>query len=81
MPDLFAENWLGLAGPAYLPAAITARLHEATNAAIATAIVRQRLDEHGVTPAAKTQVEFAAFVAQEVGTIGGMVRALGITAQ
>lgn len=81
MPALIAANWLGLSGPANLPAAIATRLHEATNAAIATPLVRQRLDEHGVTPAATTQPEFAAFVARDVATIGGMVRALGITAQ
>lgn len=81
MPELLAENWLGLSGPANMPPAIVARLHDATAAAVATPTVRQRLDEHGVTPGTMTQPEFAAFVGGEVQTIGGMVRALGITAQ
>jgi len=80
MPELLAENWLGVAGPAGVPAPVVAALHDATNDAIASAAVRQRLDEHGVTPAGKTQPEFAAFVAEQVREIGGMVRALGITA-
>lgn len=81
MPDLLAENWLGLSGPAGLPAAIVARLHAETTAAMALPAMRARLDEHGVTPAGKTQAGFAALVAEDVRVIGGAVRAMGITAQ
>jgi tripartite-type tricarboxylate transporter receptor subunit TctC len=80
-PELVAENWLGLSGPAGLPPAIIARLYAETMAALEMPQVRQRLDEHGIAPEGKTQAEFAAMVAQDVRVIGGAVRAMGITAQ
>jgi tripartite-type tricarboxylate transporter receptor subunit TctC len=79
-PGLLAENWLGLAGPAGLPPAVATRLHEEVVAALAAPIVRQRLDEHGIATRAMSQAEFAAFVADQVRSVGGAVRALGITA-
>ncbi|WP_198375910.1 Bug family tripartite tricarboxylate transporter substrate binding protein [Neoroseomonas rubea] len=81
LPGLLVENWLGLSGPAGLPAPIVARLHEETLAAMATPEMRRRLDEHGIRHRAMSQPEFAAFVAQDVQEIGGLVRSLGISAQ
>lgn len=81
LPDLVVENWLGLSGPARLPAPIVERLHAETLAAMQTAAVRQRLDEHGIRHQPMSQAEFAAFVVKDVGEVGGFVRALGITAQ
>ncbi len=80
-PGLLAENWLGLAGPARMPAAVVARLHEEVKAAVALPIVQQRMAEHGIAIRPMTQPEFAAFVAEEVKTVGGAVKAPGITAQ
>ncbi|WP_439551150.1 Bug family tripartite tricarboxylate transporter substrate binding protein [Falsiroseomonas sp.] len=79
-PGLLAENWLGLAGPRGLPPAITQRLHTETMAALASPQVRARIDEHGIAMRAMTPPEFTAFVAEEVRTVGGAVRALGLTA-
>lgn len=81
LPGLLVENWLGLSGPAGLPAPIVARLHEETLAAMATPEMRRRLGEHGIRHRAMSQPEFAAFVAQDVQEIGGLVRSLGISAQ
>jgi tripartite-type tricarboxylate transporter receptor subunit TctC len=81
LPDLLVENWLGLSGPAGLPAPVAERLHAETLAAMATPEMRRRLDEHGIRHRAMTQAEFRAFVAEDVRSIGGLVRALGITAQ
>jgi tripartite-type tricarboxylate transporter receptor subunit TctC len=80
-PGLLAENWLGLAGPRGLPQAITQRLHAETVAALASPAVRARIDEHGIAMRAMTQPDFTAFVAEEVRTVGGAVKALGLTAQ
>jgi tripartite-type tricarboxylate transporter receptor subunit TctC len=80
-PGLFAENWLGLSAPAGLPAAIAERLHAEATAALALPNVRQRWDELGIAVRPMTQAEFTGFVAEEVRTVGGAVRALGITAQ
>lgn len=79
-PGLEAENWLGLSAPAGLPAAITARLHAETVAVLDTALMRQRLAEHGIALRPMSQPEFQVFVAEQVRVVGGAVRALGITA-
>jgi tripartite-type tricarboxylate transporter receptor subunit TctC len=81
LPELLVENWLGLSGPAGLPAPVVERLHAETLAALATPEFRRRLDEHGIRHRPMTQPAFGAFVAEDVRMIGGLVRALGITAQ
>jgi tripartite-type tricarboxylate transporter receptor subunit TctC len=80
-PDLLAENWLGLAAPAGLPAPILARLHAETLAALDTPLMRARILEHGIATRPMTQPDFLAFVREEVRVVGGAVRALGLTAQ
>jgi tripartite-type tricarboxylate transporter receptor subunit TctC len=80
-PGLLAENWLGLSGPAGLPAPIVARLHAETVATLGLPHVRTRWDELGIAVRPMTQPEFTLYVAEEVRTVGGAVRALGITAQ
>ena len=80
-PDLLAENWLGLAGPAGLPAPIVAALHAATMAALDSPLMRSRILEHGIAMRPMTQPEFVAYVAGEVRVVGGAVKALGLTAQ
>ena len=78
LPDLLAQNWLGLSGPAGLPPAVVARLHEEVTAALQTQAMRDRLPTLGIVPGTMTQPEFTAFVARDVETVGGMVKAMGI---
>lgn len=78
LPGLLAANWLGLSGPAGLPPAVTARLHAEIAAAGQTRMVQDRMAGVGITPGERTQAEFAGFVAEQVATVGGMVRAMGI---
>lgn len=80
-PGLLATNWMGLSGPAGLPAPVVARLAAEVSHALSLAEFRARLDEHAVTPTAMTQPEFAGFVARDVAQIGGAVRAMGIRAE
>jgi tripartite-type tricarboxylate transporter receptor subunit TctC len=80
-PDLLAENWLGLAGPAGLPAPIVAALHAETMAALDSPLMRSRILEHGIAMRPMTQPQFASYVAEEVRVVGGAVKALGLTAQ
>ncbi|MDB5415115.1 MAG: Tripartite-type tricarboxylate transporter, receptor component TctC [Rubritepida sp.] len=80
-PQLVADNWVGISGPAGLPPAVVARLNTATLAGLQTVGVRSRLDEHSITGQALGPVEFTAFVTRDVAEIGGAIRALGITAQ
>lgn len=79
-PELIALNWLGLSGPANMPAPVVARLHAETMAAMESAQMQARLAEHAVAVQRMTQPEFAAFVANDVRVMGGAVRAMGIQA-
>jgi tripartite-type tricarboxylate transporter receptor subunit TctC len=78
LPGLVAVNWLGLSAPAGLPPAITARLHAEVTAVLDTAAFQDRLATVGIVPGEMTQPDFAAFVAQQVNTMGATVRAMGI---
>jgi len=80
-PTLVALNWVGISGPANLPAAVVQRLAAETMAGLQTPIVRMRLAEHAITPMPLGPAEFTAFVQKDVAEIGGMIRALGITAR
>jgi tripartite-type tricarboxylate transporter receptor subunit TctC len=79
-PDLLAENWVGISGPAGLPAEVVSKLHAATLAALDSPNVKARLMDHAITGTPLGPQEFAAFVARDTQGIGGMIRALGITA-
>ena len=78
LPGLVALNWMGLSGLAGLPPAVVARLHAEVAAALETRMMQDRLASVGILPAAMSQPAFAAFVAEQVGTMGATVRAMGI---
>jgi tripartite-type tricarboxylate transporter receptor subunit TctC len=80
LPGLVALNWMGVSAPAGLPAEIAARLHAEVAAALQTAAVRERLASVGVVPDSMSQEAFGAFVAGQIASIGGAVRAMGIRA-
>jgi len=78
LPGLLAQNWLGLTGPANLPPEITARLHDELNLLLQTPAIQERLAGVGIVTGTRTQPEFAAYVAEQVNTMGAAVRAMGI---
>ena len=78
LPGLVALNWMGISGPAGLPADIVARLHAEVLAAMQTTMVQERLASVGVVPERMTQPAFASFIEGQVATIGAAVRAMGI---
>jgi len=79
LPQLVAENFLGLSGPANLPPAIVTRLHAEVMWALQQPQMLERLAQNGITPATKSQEEFIAFLQQQVDTIGAAVRAMNLT--
>ena len=79
-PQLIALNWVGISGPANLPPAVVEKLNAETQAGLRTEIVQRRLLEHAISPTPLGPVEFTAFAQRDVNEIGGMIRALGITA-
>ena len=63
---LVAENFLGVSGPAGLPAPVVERLHAAMKKSLADPTVAQRLAELGVQGEDFSPAQFTAFVANQV---------------
>jgi len=78
LPNLLAANWMGISGPAGLSPAITARIQAEMAAAQKSSLVLDRMATVGIVPAEMTTEQFNGFVAQQIETVGGMVRAMGI---
>jgi tripartite-type tricarboxylate transporter receptor subunit TctC len=65
-PQLVAENYFGVSGPAGLPAEVTDKLGKALAAIVADPAIAKRLEELGVTPVKMTSAEFSAFIGRQV---------------
>ncbi|MBC7432268.1 MAG: tripartite tricarboxylate transporter substrate binding protein [Rubritepida sp.] len=74
LPGFEAMQWYGLVAPARTPPEIVARLHDATNAALAEAAVRHRLMEEGAIPDPRSAQAFAAFIGSELDRWGVLAR-------
>ncbi len=74
---LVAENFLGLSGPAGLPAAVVTRLHAAMAEVLADPTVIKRLDDLAIAGRRMSPAEFTAFVQNQVNDWRGPVRASG----
>jgi tripartite-type tricarboxylate transporter receptor subunit TctC len=82
MPGASMRDWHGLVAPAGTPPERVERIARALDKVLAVAAVRQSLLAAGLEPVAhSTPEEFKAFVAQEVGRWGEIVRRAGITLQ
>src|SRR5688572_12357475 len=66
VPQLNDPSWFGLVGPAKLPDAVLARVHQAVTNALAAPDVRQRMQQAGAVPAGNRPDEFAAQIRREV---------------
>ena len=78
-PKLVAENFLGISGPAGLPAPVVARLHQAVAKSLADATIVKRMEELGVHGKAMSPAEFTTFVDKQVSEWAGPVKASGAT--
>jgi tripartite-type tricarboxylate transporter receptor subunit TctC len=66
LPQLVAENYFGVSGPAGLPAEVTDRLSKALAGIVADPGIVKRFEELGITTVKMTQAEFGAFVIKQV---------------
>ena len=73
--------WVGLWGPAALPADIAAKINKDVNAALASPDTRDRLTRLGTEPGNLTLPEFSAFVRKEVEDTAKILQAAGIKPQ
>jgi tripartite-type tricarboxylate transporter receptor subunit TctC len=62
LPPLGADTWAALFGPANMPPAITTRMNEALNAAIANAEAREKISRLGFDLGGSTSAELAEFM-------------------
>jgi tripartite-type tricarboxylate transporter receptor subunit TctC len=76
--DYSTGTWFGLLAPARTPAAIVARLHRETVAALGEAGVRDRLAEQGAEVVGDSPEEFRAFIREETDRLARVIRAAGI---
>ena len=77
-PGIKIDNWVGLSGPANLPAPVVERLRAETFAVLANLEIRRRLEERGITGEPLGPEVFTALVTQQVREVGGLVAGLGM---
>ena len=75
LPQLVAENYFGVSGPAALPKEVTERLAKVLTDIVADPAVAKKLEELGITPVKMSSAEFGAFVAKQVNDWGPAIKA------
>lgn len=79
-PDLAFAAWFGLVAPAATPAPVLAAIEAAVLRALASAALRQRLEESGFRLAPLGRTEFAALIREETARWAEVVRRTGFRA-
>lgn len=74
-PEVVAQSWTGLAGPAGLPAAVVERLNRELQAILAQPEVRERFAATGNNAVPGTPADAERFIADEVGKWSRVVKA------
>jgi len=77
-PQLVAENYFGVSGPAGLPKDVTDKLAKALADIVADPAVVKRFEELGITTARMSPEQFAAFVARQVTDWAPAIKAADI---
>jgi tripartite-type tricarboxylate transporter receptor subunit TctC len=73
--------WVGLWGPAKMPADVAAKINKDVNAALASADLRDRLTKLGTVPGNLTIPQFTEFVRKEIDETKTILQAAGIKPQ
>ena len=73
--------WVGLWGPAKMPADVAAKINKDVNAALASADLRERLTKLGTVPGNLTIPQFTEFVRKEIEETSKILQAAGIKPQ
>ena len=73
--------WVGLWGPANIPADIAAKINKDVNAALANPVTREQLTKLGTVPGNMTIPQFNAFIRKEVDDTQKILKAAGIQPQ
>lgn len=74
-PDIEADNWYGVIGPAKLPADVATKIHKAAVAALQSASVKDKLESQGFGVVASSSEDFAAYVRYETARWNKVIKA------
>ncbi len=77
-PQVVAENYFGVSGPAGLPREVTDRLAKALAEVVADPAIVKRVEELVITPVKMGSAEFGAFVAKQVSDWAPIIKAADI---
>jgi tripartite-type tricarboxylate transporter receptor subunit TctC len=75
LPQLVAENYFGVSGPAGLPKEVTDKLSKALADIVADPAIVKRFEELGVTPSKVTSAQFGDFVAKQINDWAPAIKA------
>ncbi|WP_341908835.1 tripartite tricarboxylate transporter substrate binding protein [Polaromonas sp. YR568] len=75
---LVLDNFFGLSGPANLPADVVTRLNAACNEILASADVRKRMLDLGITSNPASPAAFTSFVKDQVAALSPAVKGAGV---
>jgi tripartite-type tricarboxylate transporter receptor subunit TctC len=78
VPGVEASVWIGLCAPKNTPAAIVAKVNDATNAALATPSIKARFTDLGATVFPGSPAEFGKFIADDTEKWAKVVKFAGI---
>jgi tripartite-type tricarboxylate transporter receptor subunit TctC len=79
--DVVSYAWVGISGPAGLPAPIVERLSSELRAVLTDPPTRARLEELGGAPPDTTPASYTAFIRDELAAFAPLVRAAGLQPQ
>jgi tripartite-type tricarboxylate transporter receptor subunit TctC len=77
-PEATLRLWVGLHGPANMPAAVVQKLNDTAARAVAAPEVRERFTNVGLDAYSTSPREFAEMVRSDVERLGKMMAAAGI---
>lgn len=80
LPSYHFSGWLGLLAPSGTPQEIIDRLHDETAKALSVPEVQQKLKLQAMQPKSSSPSEFKAFIAEQIESLGEIVRRSGATA-
>ena len=75
---LVLDNLYGLSGPAHMPADVVARLNTACNEILATADIKKKMLELGITTSPMSPAAFTSFVREQVNALAPTVKGIGV---
>ena len=78
LPQLLAENYFGVSGPAGLPKEVTDKLSKALADIVADPAIVKRFEELGITTVKMSSAEFAGFVNKQVSDWAPAIKAADV---